>query len=227
MGLRLPLVAAAVALVAGCAHNIGDSCTTNVDCDPLGTRFCDVSAPGGYCTVEGCDATPVLNSDGTTTFQDTCPPEAVCIRFFHQIADESCDPAKVPNGCRPDERCLCDQSDPATGACIAPAGTDGGVAPAFAHCAPESSELRDCMYSCTSNSDCRSPGYECRTTGSLGAEPVPRGETVTTGRTGDGGVILGGLPVGIPASFCVKSAPSFTPPPDGPPPQPTDGGPGG
>src|SRR4051812_36642707 len=42
-------------LVSGCGHKVGDSCKANVDCSALGDRFCDVAAPGGYCTIEGCD----------------------------------------------------------------------------------------------------------------------------------------------------------------------------
>ena len=52
-----------------CGKEIGDPCTTNVDCQQDGTRDCDLSQPGGYCTVNGCD-------------EKFCPSEAVCIRVF-------------------------------------------------------------------------------------------------------------------------------------------------
>ena len=40
---RFPLVA--LLLVAGCGAKIGDSCRTNIDCSPLGDRFCDLASP--------------------------------------------------------------------------------------------------------------------------------------------------------------------------------------
>lgn len=52
-----------------CGKEIGDGCTTNVDCAQDGTRDCDLSQPGGYCTVNGCD-------------EISCPSEAFCIRTF-------------------------------------------------------------------------------------------------------------------------------------------------
>ena len=52
-----------------CSHDIGDGCQTSVDCDPSGTRSCDLSQPGGYCTINGCDET-------------TCPSGATCVRYF-------------------------------------------------------------------------------------------------------------------------------------------------
>ena len=44
-----------VCLAPACGKEIGDSCSTNVDCAQDGTRDCDLSQPGGYCTVNGCD----------------------------------------------------------------------------------------------------------------------------------------------------------------------------
>jgi hypothetical protein len=145
----VPLVALLLAAVSGCGKSIGDDCHTNVDCSPTGDRFCDTSAPNGYCTVEGC-------GDGT------CPDEAVCIRFLTPVLSRPCtfDPAQsnsrsdCPDA---DERCVCSSVDAAN--CVG-------------HCAPESSERRWCQLKCSSNDDCRS-GYECRSTGTLGALPVP------------------------------------------------------
>ena len=37
--------------LASCGKKIGDSCQTASDCDPSGTRICDISQPGGYCTI--------------------------------------------------------------------------------------------------------------------------------------------------------------------------------
>ena len=140
----------ALVLGAGCGKSIGDACGTNVDCSITGERFCDTAPPGGYCTVEGCDV-------------DTCPSESVCVRFFTPIMSESCqfDPGNARANCQVDERCVCDES---------PNGTCND--PVHAHCAPENSERRWCMKKCSHNGDCRNL-YECRSTGTFGAEPVP------------------------------------------------------
>lgn len=53
---------------SACAAEIGDECSTSVDCSPEGNRMCDVAQPGGYCTVKNC--TP-----------DSCPDDALCVRF--------------------------------------------------------------------------------------------------------------------------------------------------
>jgi len=166
--------AVAALAIAGCGHSIGDSCNNNVDCDPTGLRFCDTAPFGGYCTIDGCDV-------------GTCPSEAVCIRFFTPLPNEPCfsnNSSTDPNfQCRVDERCVCDQSD--NGICQPnpddPTGPDG-------HCAPESSERRWCQKGCSNNGDCRD-GYQCRTTGTLGAEPVPS-------------IDMG---MGTPAKFCAPT----------------------
>src|SRR4051812_5642397 len=66
----VPLLFIAFALSAGaCSREIGDDCSTAADCDPKGSRVCDLSQPGGYCTVVNCD-------------ENSCPSESACIRFF-------------------------------------------------------------------------------------------------------------------------------------------------
>jgi hypothetical protein len=84
-------------LVPACGKEIGDSCNTNVDCAQDGTRDCDLSQPGGYCTVNGCD-------------EKSCPSEAVCIRVFPYEApgaactqDADCGSAGL---CLPDGFCV-------------------------------------------------------------------------------------------------------------------------
>jgi len=135
-----------LALLCGaCGAEVGDSCSTNVDCSPLGDRICDTAQVDGYCTVEGCDI-------------GTCPEEAVCIRFFptaflsvpcNPRTEDVVDPTLSPtNDCTADEICL-----------------DGG------YCALRTQERRFCMKSCESNEDCRDD-YECRKTGTRGAESV-------------------------------------------------------
>jgi hypothetical protein len=157
---------AVLALTSACGHSIGDSCTTNVDCSPLGDRFCDVAPPGGYCTIEDCGPT-------------SCPSEAACIRFFTPILNETCtlpkssdsDPLPVRADCtHADEVCVCDNS--MNGQCQTPKATTANPKPTNGHCAPTSTEKHWCEKLCGNNGDCRQ-GYECRETGTLGATPLP------------------------------------------------------
>jgi hypothetical protein len=68
------IVAGAVgsAWLTGCTPVIGDSCVLSTDCASDGTRVCDTSEPGGYCTVLNCTG----NALGAV-----CPDYAVCIDF--------------------------------------------------------------------------------------------------------------------------------------------------
>ena len=126
----------------GCDKEIGDECVVSSDCDPNGDRFCDTSSkPGGYCTIQGCAF-------------DSCPEEAVCVRFFTgSFSNKSCDPT-VPrdaSGCSLDELCSL-----------------------VGECVPRSSEIRFCMRKCDDGGDCRD-GYECRNIERMkahGGEPV-------------------------------------------------------
>src|SRR5450432_4236944 len=99
LAVLLPVVVA-----GACSHEIGDECKTSVDCDPNGTRSCDLSQPNGYCTIAGCD-------------QSSCPSSSACIRTFpteflmtstDDPADD-CDPAcggtDCPHHCLSDEVC--------------------------------------------------------------------------------------------------------------------------
>jgi len=93
--VRAALLLAVVATAgAGCRREIGDECTTAADCNPNGSRSCDATQPGGYCTIQGCDET-------------SCPEEAVCIRYFpSQYLTEPCNPSAVETGCSADELCV-------------------------------------------------------------------------------------------------------------------------
>jgi len=51
-----------------CAPQLGDSCTTGTDCSVNNDRFCDLSQPGGYCTIANCEP-------------DSCGDEGICVRF--------------------------------------------------------------------------------------------------------------------------------------------------
>jgi hypothetical protein len=173
---------ASVLFAAGCARQIGDSCSTNVDCSPLGNRYCDLSSPDGYCTIEGCDSA-------------SCPDSAVCIRFFSPKITQgpSCLPMQTPMSpmdcpsptssccpagkklnmsgsqqcCQIGEQCLC--SDTTLDGCDPAKGSTNFF------CASESTEHRWCMHPCSSDSDCRN-GYRCLTSGTNGTQAVTQSD---------------------------------------------------
>lgn len=66
--LLLLVLGAMLSFSAACAPSIGDTCETNVECDTGAGETCDVSVPGGYCTVADCSP-------------NACPSASVCIRF--------------------------------------------------------------------------------------------------------------------------------------------------
>jgi hypothetical protein len=141
----------AAGLAAGCGSEIGDSCVVGTDCSPQGDRFCDTSQHSGYCTVVGCD-------------YDTCPDEAVCVRFFvGELSNKVCDPATedLPSSAGTDD-CSVDELCTLRGRCV-----------------PRSAEARYCMRKCDGAGDCRTR-YECRDRALMeahGGEPVlPPGE---------------------------------------------------
>lgn len=82
-----------------CGKKIGDQCRTQFDCnDEDDSRTCDISQPGGYCTIEGCD-------------ERSCPEDSVCIRFFPRVEllPKTCAATSADRGaseCLPDELCL-------------------------------------------------------------------------------------------------------------------------
>src|SRR5687768_17386078 len=76
LALRWLAPMALLAAATGCAPEIGDDCTTSIDCSQLGDRLCDTSQPDGYCTIFNCEP-------------DQCPEEAVCIAFGFDI-DPAC-----------------------------------------------------------------------------------------------------------------------------------------
>jgi len=180
-GIPVAVVLVVALLAASCGSQIGDSCQTATDCDPNGNRICDLSQPGGYCTILGCDET-------------TCPSEATCVRTFPvQFLSMPCNPFCEDRQCQ----------SRADGGAGSDAGTDGGLPPCEpicpqgsmtstneacpsgptndctadeicldeGLCAPRSSEMRFCLKVCGSDSDCRT-GYICRPTGTAGNEAL-------------------------------------------------------
>jgi hypothetical protein len=66
---KLLLLALLAALAAGCKPEIGDDCQISTDCSAAGDRLCDITAPGGYCTVYNCEP-------------GACPEdESLCVQF--------------------------------------------------------------------------------------------------------------------------------------------------
>jgi len=127
LAVRLTLLTlATVGMVAsGCARKIGDECTTAADCNPNGTRSCDSSQPGGYCTIQGCD-------------QTSCPDESACIRYFPaQYLTQPCNPSPPASGCGADEFCL-------------PEGLCAPLSQELRYCAKTCSSADDCRggYEC-------------------------------------------------------------------------------
>jgi hypothetical protein len=182
---------ACLAGLAGCASSIGDACTTNVQCSPLGDRFCDIGSPNGYCTVAGCD-------------YQTCPDNANCVRFFtlERTPDKDC--TNSTSVCQPGELCVCD-----TLPCVTPKATPSNPNPTkltgLSYCASEKTERSWCMASCNQDSDCRqSEGYACYTTGTNGAEAVPYRD-----ENNNYYVYLNPPPL----NFCAPSPPPYTPGP--------------
>jgi hypothetical protein len=87
-------------VVPACGKDIGDDCSTNVDCASDGTRDCDLSQPGGYCTVNGCD-------------EKSCPGESVCIRVFPYESQDT--PCTQDSDCGSSGLCI---PDPQQGYCV-------------------------------------------------------------------------------------------------------------
>jgi hypothetical protein len=82
-------------LLWACGRKIGDECKTQFDCNEEDdTKTCDISQPGGYCTIEGCDET-------------SCPEEAVCIQFYpaEEFLTDRCEP-RGATSCDAHEICL-------------------------------------------------------------------------------------------------------------------------
>lgn len=105
------------------------------------------------CSPDGDRQCDLSQHEGYCTIQgcdfSTCPEEAACIRFFTgQFENKDCD---ANNPCSFDELCSLTNK-----------------------CVPRSSEVRFCMKTCDSSSDCRD-GYECRNIELMkahGGEPV-------------------------------------------------------
>lgn len=82
------MVAFAALLSMGCQNRIGDSCGGSTDCSITGDRQCDLSQPGGYCTVFACD--PDTCSEGVCVewrFNPSRTAETWCMRTCREDQD--------------------------------------------------------------------------------------------------------------------------------------------
>lgn len=84
--LLLLALVAATATAAGCKPKIGDDCQISTDCSASDERLCDITAPGGYCTVFNCEP-------------GTCPEdESLCVQFGAQRSPiEACEDLQSPS----------------------------------------------------------------------------------------------------------------------------------
>ncbi len=104
---RLPAAQAVLlvllSLVAfGCSPKIGDSCTVSTNCSASGDRLCDITEPGGYCTIFNCEP-------------DTCPADSACINFGTELS--SVDRCQSSQGNSPYQRSFCMASCSVDGDC--------------------------------------------------------------------------------------------------------------
>jgi hypothetical protein len=74
-GAALAALCLLLSVSAGCGRGIGDACETSLRCSAGGTRLCDMTQPGGYCTLAACQP-------------GNCPSEAVCVTFWQNSDEE-------------------------------------------------------------------------------------------------------------------------------------------
>jgi len=100
---KLLLLCALIALAGACKPKIGDDCKLSTDCSAAGDRLCDITAPGGYCTMFNCEP-------------GTCPDgESLCVEFgATRGSAEQCRNQQSPS---PYSRTFCMQTCDETGDC--------------------------------------------------------------------------------------------------------------
>jgi hypothetical protein len=95
---------AALAFASGCTPKIGDKCTVSTDCSATGDRLCDITEPGGYCTIFNCEP-------------DDCPDDAACINFGTALSVGNIPGCTVSQGDSPYQRSFCMASCETDGDC--------------------------------------------------------------------------------------------------------------
>jgi len=90
--LKVFLVSVVALCAVACGHDIGDKCSTSVDCSQAGDRLCDITQPDGYCTIFNCEP-------------DSCPEEAACVVFNAALSNAKA--CEDPNGLSRFARSFC------------------------------------------------------------------------------------------------------------------------
>ncbi len=86
------IICGAAFFAFGCTPHIGDDCTVSTNCSASGDRLCDITEPGGYCTIFNCEP-------------DSCPDNAICVNFGTQLS--SVGQCAVSQGNSPYQRSFC------------------------------------------------------------------------------------------------------------------------
>jgi hypothetical protein len=89
---RLALVLGSLVGGFGCKPKIGEDCATSVDCSISGDRLCDVTLPGGYCTVFNCEPNQCPDEAACVAFREgTCSTASVSTRFRRTFCMRTCE----------------------------------------------------------------------------------------------------------------------------------------
>ena len=89
---RLVLVLGLLAGGLGCKPKIGEDCATSIDCSLSGDRLCDITQPGGYCTVFNCEPNLCPDDSVCVAFSEgTCSTPSVSTRFRRTFCMRSCE----------------------------------------------------------------------------------------------------------------------------------------
>jgi hypothetical protein len=109
---RLVLVLGLCAGAFGCKPKIGEDCATSTDCSISQDRLCDVTQPGGYCTVFNCEPNSCPADSACVAFSEgTCSTAVVSTRFRRTFCMATCED---DGDCRGGAyRCLDTSTDPA------------------------------------------------------------------------------------------------------------------
>jgi len=108
--LRLAFVLLGVLGTWGCKPKIGEDCATSTDCSISGDRLCDVTQPGGYCTVFNCEPNSCPTEAACVAFSEgTCSTASVSIRFRRTFCMRACED---DSDCRGGYPCLDLSRDP-------------------------------------------------------------------------------------------------------------------
>jgi hypothetical protein len=109
---RLLLIAGALLGAFGCKPKIGEDCAISTDCSLSGDRLCDITQPGGYCTVFNCEPNQCPDEAACVAFSEgTCSTASVSTRLRRTFCMKTCDD---DDDCRGGGyRCLDTTNDPA------------------------------------------------------------------------------------------------------------------